>query len=125
MKSKDMNMAVLLDYYGGMLTDNQRNAIELYYNEDLSLAEIAEHENISRQGVRDSIKRGEAYMLELEEKLGLVKRINELVGAIKRMGALADEIEGENSRTYLSRVITTKAREIHDIAFGVLLKGGA
>ena len=80
MKGKDLNIALLFDFYGEMLTDKQKDVIDLYYNEDLSLAEIAEHEGISRQGVRDNIKRGESYLLELEEKLHFVE--NELAGAI-------------------------------------------
>ena len=72
--SKDMTVAMLYDFYGDMLTEKQAEAIELYYNEDLSLAEIAEPLGISRQGVRDNIKRGEKQLYELEEKLGLVKR---------------------------------------------------
>jgi len=68
-KGKDLRVAVLFDFYGEMLTEKQKDVIDLYYNEDLSLAEIAEHEGISRQGVRDNIKRGEAYLFELEDKL--------------------------------------------------------
>ncbi len=121
MKSKDMKIPLLLDYYGDMLTDNQRETLELYYDEDMSLAEIAEHQNISRQGVRDSIKRGEAYMFELEEKLGLIERIEKLQSTIRKMSTLADEIETENNNTFLSRTIAEKAREIHDLAFNILL----
>ena len=63
--SKNLAISDLLDLYGPMLTDKQRDVIELYYNQDLSLAEIAEHEQITRQGVRDNIKRGEAFLLEM------------------------------------------------------------
>ena len=70
--AKDLKFASLLDIYGGVLTDKQREMLELYYNEDLSLSEIAANEGISRQGVRDSIKRGEEALLELEEKIGVV-----------------------------------------------------
>lgn len=77
--SKDLNIAILLDFYGELLTEKQAMAIHLYYNEDLSLAEIAEPLEISRQGVRDCIKRGEKQLLELEEKLGLAGKFR-LVG---------------------------------------------
>ena len=70
--AKDLKFAALLDIYGGMLTDKQREVLDLYYNEDLSLSEIAANEDISRQGVRDSIKRGEEALLELDEKIGVV-----------------------------------------------------
>lgn len=76
--SKDMTVTMLYDFYGDMLTEKQAEAIDLYYNEDLSLAEIAEPLGISRQGVRDNIKRGEKQLFELEEKLGLVKRFMQI-----------------------------------------------
>ncbi len=72
--SKNLEISLLLDFYGDMLTEKQRDMVDYYYNDDLSLAEIAENEGITRQGVRDSIKRAEAQMLEMEERLGLSKR---------------------------------------------------
>ena len=72
--SKDLTIAMLHDFYGELLTEKQSRAIDLYYNEDLSLAEIAEPLGVSRQGVRDAIKRGEKQLLEYEEKLGLITR---------------------------------------------------
>lgn len=83
---KNLKVAVLLDYYSPMLTEKQRDVIDLYYNEDLSLGEIAEHENITRQGVRDSIKRGEQSLFELENALGIARKSAELI-------KLADEID--------------------------------
>lgn len=69
--AKDLSISYLLDFYGQMLTDKQREVTEFYYNDDLSLAEIADHCHITRQGVRDSIKRAEAQLREYEEKVGL------------------------------------------------------
>ena len=68
--AKNLEISFLLDFYGSMLTEKQRIMIEYYYNDDLSLAEIADNEGITRQGVRDSIKRAEGQLLELEERLG-------------------------------------------------------
>ena len=68
---KKLATSDLLDIYGELLTDKQRDMLELYYNDDLSLAEIAEHYEISRQGVHDSIKRGEETLNEYERVLGL------------------------------------------------------
>lgn len=76
--SKDLSIAMLYDFYGELLTPKQAQAIDLYYNEDLSLAEIAEPLEISRQGVRDAIKRGEKLLFEMEERLGLVNRFMDL-----------------------------------------------
>ena len=67
--AKNMEISLLFDFYGDMLTEKQRDVVELYYNDDLSLAEIAENEGITRQGVRDSIKRAEAQLLEMEDRL--------------------------------------------------------
>ncbi len=75
--AKDLKVSVLLDFYGEMLNEKPREIIEDYYNSDLSLAEIAEDKLISRQGVRDSIKRSEAMLFDMEERLGLYKRFNE------------------------------------------------
>ena len=64
--AKNLEISMLLDFYGEMLTDKQREVVSLYYNEDLSLAEIASIAQITRQGVRDSIKRGEATLIDME-----------------------------------------------------------
>ena len=74
--AKNLDISILLDFYGDMLTEKHRNVVELYYNEDLSLAEIAVHSQITRQGVRDSIKRAEGILLDLEQRLGLAKKSN-------------------------------------------------
>ena len=88
---KNLKVALLLDYYGGLLTEKQRDVIDLYYNEDLSLGEIAEQESITRQGVRDSIKRGEQTLFELEETLGIAGRSAELLRVAEFLEASADE----------------------------------
>ena len=71
-------MSMLLDYYGELLTEKQRELFDLYYNEDLSLAEIAENYGITRQGVRDQIKRAETQLLSLEEKCGYCEKFSSL-----------------------------------------------
>ena len=78
MKNQAYRMALLYDFYGDMLTDRQKEFYDLYYNEDLSLAEISEHIGITRQGVRDSIVRAERTLQELEDKLGLVARYGQM-----------------------------------------------
>ena len=76
-------MAALLDVYGKVLTDKQRDLIDLYYNEDLSLGEIAENRGITRQGVRDAVKRSEFVLYELEENLGVLHLRERLDGRLK------------------------------------------
>ena len=69
--------SLLLDFYGELLTDKQRECCELHINEDLSLAEIAESCGVSRQGVWDNIRRGVAALEAIEEKTGLIRRFSE------------------------------------------------
>ncbi len=69
--SKNFEISVLLDLYGKLLTEKQFDMLDFYYNNDFSLAEIAEHYDISRQGVHDSIKRGEELLLDYEKVLKL------------------------------------------------------
>ncbi len=89
---KNLEMTLLLDFYGEILTPKQRDMVEYYYNDDLSLAEIAENEGITRQGVRDSIKRAEAQMLEMEEKLGLSRRFRRINEDAQEIMSLANDI---------------------------------
>lgn len=77
MKNQAYRMAMLFDFYGDLLTDRQKEFYDLYYNEDLSLAEIAENYGISRQGVRDVIVRAEAAMEEIEDKTHLIRRFHQ------------------------------------------------
>ena len=86
MFAKNMNISLLLDFYGDILSERRREIMELYYNEDLSLAEIAEIKGISRQGVRDSVKKSETELAELEEKLGLAEKFKKLKSEIASIG---------------------------------------
>ena len=69
-----LEMALLFDYYGGMLTDKQRDCFDMRYNQDLSLGEIAQILEISRQGVHDNLNRTEALLRNMERKTGCVSR---------------------------------------------------
>ena len=66
---KKIEISMLWQIYGALLTEKQKEYIDYYYNEDLSLAEIAQNDGITRQGVRDIIKKGEKKLFEYEEKL--------------------------------------------------------
>ena len=76
MFEKNLRLSILLDAYGALLTPEQQNMFDLYYNEDLSLAEIAEHTGLSRQGVRYAIKHAEEALLSYEEKIGLAAKMS-------------------------------------------------
>ena len=95
---KNLRVAVLLDFYSELLTDKQRDVIDLYYNEDLSLAEIAEHESITRQGVRDSIKRGEQVLFEMEDALHLAEKSRRLSDIAARLKDGSDRLSPEDIR---------------------------
>ncbi len=97
---KNLEISYLLDFYGGVLTDKQRDVMEQYYNDDLSLSEIAENFGITRQGVRDAIKRGESTLLELEEKVGFAGRYRVVQEALQRMEHLARDIRFLNEERY-------------------------
>lgn len=97
MFEKDLHISFLLDFYGEVLSERKRTVLDLYYNDDLSLAEIAEEIGISRQGVRELIKKAEEELRFCEEKLGLCYRFRqaqqsaeELLALLRRAG-----VEGE------------------------------
>ena len=93
MFEKDLKKAYLLDFYGDVLTERKKEVLDMYYNEDLSLAEIAEQIGISRQGVRDLIKKAEEELLFLEEKLGLAKKMSALRTHSDNMVHIAKETD--------------------------------
>lgn len=84
--------AMLLDFYGELLTDKQRECFDLHYNEDLSLSEIAEQSGISRQGVWDNIRRAQAALDEMEEKTGLVRRFSKIDSALELLHRQIEEL---------------------------------
>lgn len=110
--AKDMRVAFLLDFYGELLTDKQRESIDCYYNEDLSLGEIAANLGISRQGVRDNIKRGEAVLFEMEEKLGLSERFGKISSGLDEIRRNIDIIDEKNMRIYRSNEINESIKVI-------------
>ena len=75
MFEKNLELGYLLDFYGELLSERKRAVMDMYYNEDLSLAEIAAEIGISRQGARDIIKKSEEELIFFEEKLGLAKKL--------------------------------------------------
>lgn len=96
---KNLEIGLLLDFYGELLSDSRRQAAELYYNEDLSLAEIAEDAGITRQGVRDSIAKAKAQLTEYEEKLGLAEKFrvieSTLSDIVPKLEKLRDSADGD------------------------------
>lgn len=112
MKNQTYRMTMLFDLYGEVLTPRQKEFFDLYYNEDLSLAEIAENYGISRQGVRDVIVRAEAIMTDLEDKTGLMKRFMLMQQQVQAILDAAEKIQTVNYRQYDNPELARLADEI-------------
>lgn len=116
MKDKAFRMTMLFDFYGDLLTERQKEFFDLYYNEDLSLAEIAENAGITRQGVRDVLVRSEAILSDLEEKTGIVARFLEMQRISAQIDNAASQIMLINEERYASTDLLHLAQEIKDCA---------
>lgn len=93
MNESRLMQSMLLDFYGELLTEKQRECFDLHYNEDLSLSEIAEQSGISRQGVWDNIRRAEAALKDMEEKTGLVRRFSDIQSVHQRLQEQLKQLE--------------------------------
>ena len=113
--AKNLDMILLLDFYGDMLTEKQRDFISYYYDDDLSLAEIAENVGITRQGVRDAIKRAENQLMEMEERVGFVARFDHFKNGLAKISSKAAKINEENLKCGLSREINDLTVEIQSL----------
>ena len=91
MFEKDMKISFLLDFYGEILSERKRTVLDYYYNDDMSLSEIADEIGISRQGVRDLIKKAEEELYFYEEKLGLAERFRNTQQCAKQLLRLLEE----------------------------------
>lgn len=103
--SKNLDIIMLFDFYRNILTEKQIEVVDLYYNEDLSLAEISEHLNITRQGVRDNIKRAESTLIDMEEKLHLVEKHSKIMSAVTGISKEIDEMQMNESASTLPWVM--------------------
>ena len=112
MKNQTYRMTMLFDFYGELLTERQKEFYELYYDEDLSLSEIAENYGISRQGVRDAIKRAENQLFEMESRLGLAKKFETLKKGLEEIEQCAEAINAYNLSPTLSREINDNVARI-------------
>ncbi len=115
MKNQAYRMALLYDFYGDMLTDRQKEFYDLYYNEDLSLSEIAENYGISRQGVRDVIVRAEAALTELEDKTGIIRRFHVMQDQLKGVLASVEAINKRNAQFYQDNELEALTADITSI----------
>ena len=111
-----LQMTLLFDYYGELLTDRQRMCFDLRHNQDLSLAEIAQELNVSRQGVHDNLSRAEALLMNMEEKTGCVRRdlqcrkaAREIIRAAKKLAEFDDQ-----NVSSLAQLILAAAGELEE-----------
>ena len=102
-----LQMTLLFDYYGELLTERQRMCFDLRHNQDLSLAEIAEELNVSRQGVHDNLSRAEALLMNMEEKTGCLRRDLQCRKAAREIILAAEKLVEHENQT-----VSTLAREI-------------
>ena len=109
---KNVRICLLFSFYRNMLTKRQIDCVDLYYNEDLSLAEISELLGITRQGVRDHIKRAENTMNDTEERLGLVSKFLGISEKLAKIDDIIREIEKSPNVRYLSDDIKHKINDI-------------
>ncbi len=109
MFEKNLEIGVLLDFYGDVLSERKRMVLDCYYNNDLSLAEIAEELGISRQGVRELIKKSADELLFYEERLGLAKRFRTVQGQV---GSLLNMME---ERQVPQEIITEAQRLLETV----------
>ncbi len=114
--AKNLEVSLLLDFYGEMLTKKQHDFLVFYYNEDLSLSEIAENEGITRQGVRDAIKRAENQLFDMESRLGLAEKFSRLQKGLNDIKECADAINQYNLDHSLSMEINDNVARIKSIA---------
>lgn len=103
-----LEMTLLFDYYGDLLTDRQQQCFDMRYNQDMSLAEIAEELQVSRQGVHDNLTRAEALLKNMELKTGCVRRdlqcrkaAAEIISAANRLQDHCDETVSQLARQIL------------------------
>lgn len=102
-----LEMTLLFDYYGDLLTERQRSCVDMRYNQDLSLSEIAEELGVSRQGVYDNLSRAEALLRNMEEKTGCVQRAMETRKAVREILDAANKLI-----TYQDKAVSVLAAQI-------------
>ena len=106
---KNLKVAYLLDFYGNLFADKQRDILEMYYQEDMSLSEIASSVGITRQGVYDNIKRGEKEILDMESKLQLMDRFLEISDALDKIEKLLKD-QNVTDETLLSQLASIRSK---------------
>ena len=109
---KLVEISLLCEYYGKLLTEKQYEFINDYYNNDLSLSEIAENNEITRQAVRDIIKKGEKKLFEYEEKLAFMKRTLKQEKKMEKVLSEISKIQKEYSDKKIANILEDVKKEL-------------
>ena len=117
MRIDDITQASLLyDFYGQLLSKRQREVMELYYEENLTLAEIADEFGISRQGVHDALKNAEKSLNGYEEKLGLVAKFQKSTDAVQQIDIVIDDvIDALQDKSDVDQAVIGNLKKVKDI----------
>ena len=110
---KNVEISILCDLYGKLLTQKQFDFLNDYYNKDLSLSEIAENNQITRQAVRDIIKKGEKKLFEHEEKLLFMKRMSNQEKTIEHVLSELTKIEKTSSDKKVAQILESVKKELN------------
>ena len=119
MVEKLVEIGILFDFYGRLLTEKQLNIIEMFYIEDLSLSEIGTELNITRQGVYDTLKRAEDKLYQYEDTLGLAGKFRESQTNIKHILELTKGLKIHLENQDYNKIISS-IKEIEDIGLTIL-----
>ncbi len=109
---KKLKISLLLDFYGDLLSNKQREILDNYYNHDFSLSEIADNLEITRQGVFDNLKRAENKLIKMESNIGLYSRYERMQSIISKINDKAVNIINENKNDNNNINIENNANEI-------------
>ncbi len=112
---KNIYLSLLLDFYGELLTEKQREYADLYYNENLTLSEIAENDGISRQAVRDALLRAEIALTDTEKRTGLAARHTQLLKQIETAEALVSQISALNAEKLQNPALLSICAELQHV----------
>lgn len=110
---KNVKISILCELYGKLLTEKQYELINDYYNNDLSLSEIAENNEITRQAVRDIIKKGEKKLFEYEEKLAFMKRTLNQEKKIEQVLSELTKIQKDSSDKKIANILESIKKELN------------
>ena len=110
---KNVKVSMLCEVYGNLLTEKQLSILQDYYDKDLSLSEIAQNQEITRQAVRDIIKKGENKLFELEEKLGIMKKTFKQEEKIAIILSELTKIQKRSTDKQVAEILTHVKKELN------------